>query len=298
MKKFNTGSSAFRALRTLLLCALIGLLAACSSVRLTYNHGDTLLYWWLDAYVDLDADQKAGVKQDIDDLFQWHRQTQLKDYAQLLAHGQQRLQGDVTPADLLADYGEVKKRMRTLLLKAEPELAELARALGPEQIEHMEKKFASNNDTYRKKFLRGGAEKRQQVRFEKAMDQFELWFGNFSREQEQLIRTASDARPLGNEIWFDERLRRQRNIVNLVRKVQREQLGQDAAQALVHQLIEDSFARLENPERKPFFDAYNEATAQMVATVIKIATPVQKAHAAKRMQGWIDDFNAMAAGQR
>lgn len=298
MKKFNTGPSAFRALRTLLLCALIGLLAACSSVRLTYNHGDTLLYWWLDAYVDLDAGQKAGVKQDIDDLFQWHRQTQLKDYAQLLAHGQQRLQGNVTPADLLADYGEVKKRVRTLLLKAEPDLAKLARTLRPEQIEHMEKKFASNNDTYRKKFLRGGAEKRQQVRFEKAMDQFELWFGNFSREQEQLIRKASDARPLGNEIWFDERLRRQRNIVNLVRKVQREQLGQDATQALVHQLIEDSFARLENSERKPFFDAYNEATAQMVATVIKIATPVQKAHAAKRMQGWIDDFNAMAAGQR
>jgi len=298
MKKFNTGPGAFRALRTLLLCMLIGLLSACSAVRLTYNHGETLLYWWLDAYVDLDAGQKAGVKQDIDELFQWHRKSQLKDYAQLLAHEQQRLQGSPTPADLLADYGEVKKRMRTLLQKAEPELAALARKLRPEQIDHMEKKFAANNDTYRKKFLRGGAEKRQQVRYEKAMDQFELWFGNFSREQEQAIRKASDARPLENEIWYDERLRRQRNIVNLVRKVQREQLSQEATTALVHQLIEGSFARLENSERKPFFDAYNEASAQMVASVIKIATPVQKAHAAKRMQGWIDDFNAMAAGQR
>jgi hypothetical protein len=29
---------------------------------------------------------------------------------------------------------------------------------------------------------------------------------------------------------------------------------------------------------------------QLVLTVIQLATPAQKAHAHKRMQGWIDDF--------
>ncbi|CDG85885.1 DUF6279 family lipoprotein [Janthinobacterium agaricidamnosum] len=282
----------------MLLVSLLALLAACSSLRLTYNHGDTILYWWLNAYVDIDSDQKGWVKKDIDNFFAWHRKTQLKDYVQVLSHAQRQLQGNVTQADLLADYSDIKQRTEALLLKAQPELADLAMALRPEQIAQMEKKFASNNDDYRKKYLRGDQDKRQQYRFDKAMEQFELWFGNFSREQQDSIRKASDARPLDNEIWLDERIRRQRNIVNLVQKVQREKLNKDATIALIHNLIQDSFNRLDHSERKAFFDTTNEATANLVLTVIKIATPAQKAHAIKRMQGWIDDFNALAADMK
>ena len=67
-----------RASRYLLLAGLLAL-AGCSSLRLVYNHGDTVLYWWLDAYVDFNADQKVWVKKDIDNLFSWHRKTQLHD---------------------------------------------------------------------------------------------------------------------------------------------------------------------------------------------------------------------------
>jgi hypothetical protein len=64
--------------------------------------------------------------------------------------------------------------------------------------------------------------------------------------------------------------------------------------ALINTLIKDSFDRLEHSDRKAFFDAFENSTAQMILTVIKIATPAQKAHAVKRMQGWIDDFNSLA----
>ena len=195
----------------------------------------------------------------------------------------------------MADYGEIKQRTQALLLKAAPELADLARSLKPEQIAQMEKKFKSNNDDYRKKYLSGDQEKRQKLRYKKAMEQFELWFGSFSSEQEAIIRKASDARPLNNEIWLDERMRRQQNVLNLVKKVHQEKLGKEAAATLITTLIKDSFERLEHSERKAFFDAYESSTAQMVLTVIKIATPAQKAHAVKRMQGWIDDFNSLAA---
>ncbi|PHV20299.1 hypothetical protein CSQ92_23440 [Janthinobacterium sp. BJB446] len=269
-------------------------MAGCSGLRLAYNNGDTVLYWWLNAYVDLDRDQKGWVRDDIDKLFDWHRKTQLKDYVEILRTGQKQLQGNTTQADLMADYSEIKQRTQALLLKAAPELADLARSLKPEQIAQMEKKFKSNNDDYRKKYLSGDQEKRQKLRYKKAMEQFELWFGSFSSEQEAIIRKASDARPLNNEIWLDERMRRQQNVLNLVKKVHQEKLGKEASAALITTLIKDSFERLEHSERKAFFDAYESSTAQMVLTVIKIATPAQKTHAVKRMQGWIDDFNSLA----
>ena len=297
MKKFNTQAPASFSLNRLtyvVLALMLVVVAGCSSLRLAYNNGDTVLYWWLNAYVDLDRDQKGWVREDIDKLFDWHRKTQLKDYVEILRKGQKQVQGNVTQAELLADYDEIKSRTQSLLLKAAPDLADLARSLKPEQIAQMEKKFKSNNDDYRKKFLTGDQEKRQQLRYKKSMEQFELWFGSFSREQEAAIRKASDARPLDNEIWLDERTRRQRNVLNLVQKVQSEKLGKEATVALINTLIRDSFERLEHSERKPFFDAFENSTAQMVLTVIKIATPAQKEHAVKRMQGWIDDFNSLA----
>jgi len=84
-----------------------------------------------------------------------------------------------------------------------------------------------------------------------------------------------------------------------VRKVQQEKLGKEATMALLHTLIKDAFDRMEQPsERKAFFDAAEAANMQLILTVIRIATPAQKAHAQKRMQGWIDDFKQLAAEQR
>jgi len=91
MQKSNMPPSARRTLQGLFLIAIMTVLAACSSLRLAYNNGDTLLYWWIDGYVDLTSDQKSVVKEDIDKLFHWHRKTQLNDYAQILQTAQRQL---------------------------------------------------------------------------------------------------------------------------------------------------------------------------------------------------------------
>lgn len=288
--------SASRGARYIFLAITLALLAACSSLRLAYNNGDTLLFWWLDAYVDLEAAQKPPVKSDIGDFFHWHRKTQLHDYAQVLHQAQQQLKGNPTLADLQEDYKDIRARTQTMLLKAAPDIAELALALKPAQLEQMEKKFAKNNSDFRKKNMKGGREEQLKFRYKKSMEQFELWFGDFSSEQEAAIRKASDARPLDNELWLDERIRRQKGILALARRIQQERPAPAAAEAMVRELIQENFDRTEQPsDRKPFFDAYTKGTMDLVLTVIRIATPAQKAHANKRMQDWIEDLNALAA---
>lgn len=298
MKKFNMQASTLQRLRKGFLILCVTLLAACSSIRLAYNHGDTMLMWWMDGYVDLDTEQTRWVRKDVDQLFEWHRKTQLPEYAQLLANGQRQLAGNLTQADLLRDYHDARASTELLLMKALPELSDLARSMRPEQINQIEKKFASNNDEYRKKFMRGSIEKRHKARYAKTLDQFEFWFGDFSDEQEVILRKATDARPLDNEIWLAERIRRQQGILAVLRKVQQEKLGKEATTALVHGLIRDLFDRLESPERKAFYDAYIDSTSKLILLVANIATPEQKAHAHKRLQSWIDDFTTLAADKR
>ena len=293
MKKFSTQLFWTR-VRMLFLVALVALAAGCSTIRFTYNHGDTLLYWWLNAYLDLDSDQSSWVKEDIDKLFQWHRQTQLHDYAGLLANMQRQLADHPTQADLLSDYRDIKARTELLAFKALPELADLARSIKPDQIDQMEKKFAKNNAEFRRKFMSGDIQHQHEVRFEKAMDQLELWFGSFSAEQKAILRRASDERPLDNDVWLEERKMRQQKIIALLTRIQRDKLSREQAMAAIHDLLRSFFDRFEAPDRKAFFDAYMDSTSKFILTAIRIATPEQKAHAQKRMQGWIDDFNALA----
>ncbi|RZT05618.1 hypothetical protein SAMN05216319_5086 [Duganella sp. CF402] len=299
MQKSNMPPVGRRTLYGLFLIMLMTVLAGCSSLRLAYNNGDTLLYWWIDGYVDLNSDQKDWVRKDIDELFRWHRKTQLRDYMQILQTAQRQLAAGPTAADLHNDYDEIKDRTELLLFKALPELADLARSLQPDQIATLERKFAANTAEFRKKNMRGDREAQQKFRYQKSMEQFELWFGNFTSEQEAQIRKASDARPLDNALWLDERQRRQKMILTAVRKVQQDKLSKDATIALLHTLIKDSFDRMDQPsERKAFFDAAEEGNVQLILTVIQLATPAQKAHANKRMQGWIDDLKQLAAEQR
>jgi hypothetical protein len=295
MAKFNTQDHFLQRFRVLLMVTVLLAVAACSSVRFAYNQGDTLLYWWVDAYIDLDSEQVAPVKEDIEHLISWHRKTQLQDYSALLVNAKRQLAGNVTQADLKANYREIKARTELLAFKALPELADLALSVKPEQIANIEEKFNKNNETYRKKFIAVDKEKQQKLRYRKSMEQFELWFGNFSSEQEAILRKASDARPLNNELWLEERILRQRKIITLLREVHAKKLGKDATIALLHQLLKDIFGRFEVPERKAFFDNYIDSNLAFIHTAIKIATPTQKAHAQKRMQGWIEDFNILAA---
>lgn len=296
MKNFNTQDSLIPRFRMLCLIAVMLAVAACSSVRFAYNQGDTLLYWWVNAYLDLDSEQSGQVKEDIGQLFSWHRKTQLKDYSQMLTKLQGQLaSGNVTHADLKADYRDIRNRTELLATKALPDLTDLALSIKPEQIAKIEEKFEKNNETFRKKFVRIDNEKKQKLRFKKSMEQFNLWFGEFSSEQEAQLRRASDARPLNNELWLSERIMRQKKIISVLREIQQKKLGREATTELLRNLLKEFFGRFDAPEHKAFFDAYTDGSINVAYTAIKIATPAQKAHAQKRMQGWIDDFKVLAA---
>jgi hypothetical protein len=284
---------------TIALCliAVFTLVAGCSSVRFTYNQGDTLLYWWLNSYADLEGGQADLAKRDIDKLFQWHRQTQLRDYAALLGNMQRQLAGNPTQADLIGVYKEIRVRGERLAARAVPEMTTLALSIKPDQIADIESKFNSKNAEYRRKFMDGSVEKRKRARFKKAMEQLELWFGNFSSEQEDTLRKTMDARALDNEVWLEERIWRQRRILTLLRKFQQEKPNRDQAAAQITAMQRDLFSRIESPERKAFYDTGVDQTTKFILTAIRIATPAQKKHAHERMQGWINDFQALAAGK-
>jgi hypothetical protein len=293
MENSSTRSLRILAGKTLIVVLMLAL-AACSAVRIGYNHGETLTYWWLNSYVDVTADQKPWVKQRIARFFQWHRTTQLKDYAQLLAQTQKQVQRPVSTPELLATYEDARKRMLVVIDHALPDLADLALSLKPEQIARIEKKFASNNDDYRRDYLRGDVTERQRFRFKKVMEQAEYWFGDFSAGQEALIRKASDARILNNELWFAGRQARQRELIAMLRKIQAERPSRDATIEMLRAYATTMIEHAGGGENELFYNAARDGAAGVATVVINCTTPAQKARAVQRLQQWIDNFNALS----
>ena len=270
-------------------------MAGCSAGRLAYSNGETLSYWWLDRYVGFDSSQSPFVKTELANLFAWHRKTQLPEYVQFLKRAQSRTQNPVSEAELQDDYNGIKKHLLVLTDRALPALAELALSLSPEQIDNIQKKFAKNNDDYRKDHLNGDLEKRQRYRYKKVLKQAENWFGSFTPEQEREMRAASDARPINNELVLADRMQRHAATLALLRKIQSEKPSREMTMRMIRGHAVASLERSLSPEHKDFFDGFRASSIHLAGVIINGVNPAQKTHFVKTTQRWIDDFMALAS---
>ncbi|MEC5216075.1 hypothetical protein RCH09_001012 [Actimicrobium sp. GrIS 1.19] len=275
-----------RWLRIALLFLIVGV-SGCSLLRISYNNGESLTYWWLDTYVDFEPEQRAMVRGRINELFAWHRETRLPVYARLLTGFERRLQAEAGPVEMAADYLTLKNESIAVIDRALPALAELALSLRPEQIAQVEKKFASNANAYRKEYLLGDIESRQRHRFKQSLKQCEYWFGDFSEEQEAQIRQISDTRPLNNELVLADMLQRQRTLVALLKRIVAEKPERDTVvQWLKEYASLYVVERQGNAEYQRFYDTATQARLAMTAAVLNLTTPKQKAHALKQIRDW------------
>lgn len=279
----------------LLILGLTSVLFACSAVRIGYNNGETVSYWWLNSYVDFESEQKPWVKQHIDELFVWHRKTQLRDYVQLVSRIQHRDLSTVTKADLLGDYDDGRKRIMLITDRAAPELADLALSLTPAQIANIDEKFTKNNNKFRKEYLSGDTAERQEFRYKKTMKQAEYWFGDFSREQETKLRVLSNVRPLNNELMLADRMQRQKELIAMLQKIHAEKPSRDATATMIRKYVADTINHFGNKQQQAFVDATTDANAALVAEMMHMATPEQKRHFINTLQDWISDFNRLSA---
>jgi len=262
--------------------------------RLGYNNGETVSYFWLNSYIGFDADQKPWVKKELAGLFAWHRRSQLPEYLPLLVQAKKRVQKPVSEAELARDYDDIRRRILVITDRAAPAAADLALALRPQQIASIEKTFAENNEKFRKEHLRGDLAQRQRDRFKRTMKQAEIWFGNFSGEQERQIRQLSDARPLDDELVLADRMQRQAEMIRMLQRIEAEKPAREAAVGMIRQYVSGAMEHYRQPAYQSYFETYRAAQMRMVAGIINMSTAAQKQHFEKAVQGWIDDFDTLS----
>ena len=285
---------AARGARWLLAAGAVLLLAACSSLRFGYNNADTLLLYTLDSYFDLDDGQEALARERVRGLLAWHRSTQLAAYAGLLDSAGRKLDGELTPADVLALNSELNARLAVIGAQAATDLARLALTLQPPQIEHFAGKLAESNAKARRSIVGLGGVLTPEDRTKRWLERAQDWLGPLSETQVELVRQAVARRPGGGEAWVAERARRQQDLLAILTRIQRDQPAVDTGA----QWLRAYFADLAEPgsaERRARAAEFRAANADLIAQLVNSATPQQRAHAAKKLRGYAADFTVLAA---
>jgi hypothetical protein len=278
----------------LMLAGACVVLAGCSAGRLAYGNGESLSFWWINSYIDLDAQQGSAAKAHLAALFEWHRRTQLTEYVQWLGTIESRLQAPVTAAEIDADVAGLKQRVRRMTERAAPSLADLALTLQPPQIERLRSKLAAGNDTWRSEHLEGDVAERQARRFKRVMKQAEYWFGDFSDAQEVQIRAASDARPLDPERVYAERLQRQQALIAMLDRIRTERPTREAATEMIRAMLDPDRPHDGAADTQSFFDRQQAANNRLVLAVMNTTTPTQRKKAANQVRQWMRDLTALS----
>ncbi|ELA00972.1 hypothetical protein D769_02668 [Cupriavidus sp. HMR-1] len=274
----------FVAIATLTFVAVLG---GCNAMKLGYEQGDRLAYWWVDRYVDVSDAQEVPTRDAIARFFAWHRRSQLPEVTKVLARVKGEVAGPVDIAMIREAQQDSQRLGRQAYENTIPDLAELMLTLSPDQIKRMETKFAESNTKYRKQFLGSDADARTDARYDKIMDYAKLVYGSFSRDQEKAIRDAMGPYMLNADARYSERVRRQQEWVALAREISTTRPPKAQAEEMLRHYADDWQRPATGQQRS------TDAGINLTVTIANLTTPEQKAHAVKRFQGWIEDVQAL-----
>lgn len=280
--------------------AIIGLclaaLAGCSTARLGYNQGPQLAHWWLDGYLDFNDEQSPRVRSALTRWFAWHRQTQLSDYAGLLAQARARLDGPIDTALVCQWNEQLRARIEPALERALPLAAEIALTLSPAQLVVLEKRYATNNEKLRKDYLQADRAERLAAAVERTIERFESFYGRLDEAQRRLVADAVAASPADPGAWIAAREQRQREALAILRRVVDEKPDAATAQALLRDV-----ARRFDGSAPPAGAAAAaqqrvlQHNCELIARLHNSTTAEQRRAVRDKLRGWEGDARQLAA---
>jgi hypothetical protein len=275
-----------------ILAAMLALLGGCSMVKLGYDQADLVARWWLDRQLDLDSSQTRWLKQELQGLHAWHRQTQLPAYADLIEVVARQSLGDVTPDQTCENIDVAAEHLDTVLKQAVPLFAGLARQLQPAQLQHLKRRFAEEDREWHEKWLEGSDEKRIRRRVDDWEERAETYYGRLNRGQRDYIMHAVQNSSWQPTLSWERRLSRQQQILLTLEKIQSQKLSQSAAEAEILNLIERTMRPSDTRFSSMQQRLQTEACANL-AGLHQLTSIEQRAKAHKKLMSYERDFRQL-----
>jgi hypothetical protein len=276
------------------LLAPVGLLGACSAVKIAYNQAHELAYLQLDGYFDFSDAQTGRVKEELVKVQRWHRSTQLPAYSDFLKKWQGLLPGDLDEGQVCSATDDLRSSLLAVSSRAEPVVAELAGTLAPAQLKFLQRKFSKLNREYQSDFLDGTPASRIDKRVKKAASRAEMLYGSLDEKQLTVLRRQIAQSVFDANLSLAEHQRRQQDALQTLAPL----AGGGATAAQAKSAIRGYFERSLNSPN-PVYRSYQEKltrdNCKTLALLHNSTNPAQRAKAVETLADYAQDFRILAA---
>jgi len=277
--------------RIFILC-LLALLNGCSLLRLSYNNGPQLTWWWIDSYVGFNREHTVLAKQAIHEWFDWHRDTQLLRYADWLAVVREQTDGIVTPAQVCQWSDEFQNMIAPAIDYAVQLSAPMVLDFNKDHWRHIERRFAKSNDELRSDFLQPDLSDRHKTSVKRTVKRIKNLYGDISEAQRQLIEASVEASPFKPEHWLAERQRRQQVILQIFAQLVEERISIEHATIVLRNAVEHTI-RSDDPVYRAYQLEMTAFTCDFVARMHNSTDQTQRQHMHKKLKNWEDDLRVL-----
>jgi uncharacterized coiled-coil protein SlyX len=274
---------------------LLWLLSGCSTLRVAYDTGPTLAWWWIDGYGDFTGDQATRVKDGIRQWFSWHRTTQLPAHAAWLASTRARIGDSITPAQACRWYEEARLSLDPAIDRALLTAAPWVPTLTEAQFRHIEQRYAKAVVEMKEKYLQSDPVERHEASVKRTLEQVDMLYGRLDEAQLKLVSDGIKASPFDPERWLQERQRRQQDTLQTLRRLVAEKADNDRVVAALRALAERS-ERSPVPAYRAYQVKLGDYNCAFAARIHNAMTPAQRQAARERLKGWEDDLRALTVG--
>jgi hypothetical protein len=268
-------------------------------VKVGYDNLPTLALWQVGKYVSLDASQKRLFTSRLESLHDWHRSTQVADYARLLKAIQRQVADGPVDAVTIGRWRvELLERLEPLVERAAPAAVEVAATMQPAQLQRMRQEFERGNSKLRGKWAPEDPAARIDARARRFTERAETFFGDVTDAQRRIAKEAALALPPSNEDrWLSTRVSRQQDLLATIERIGTER----PAPAVGERWVREHLMRYgRSVEGIGSADATRavEVADRMMAAMLAEATPAQRRHLERKLQDWIEAFEQLAAAGR
>ena len=274
------------------ICCLVLLFTACSTVRFAYNQGDTLIRWWIDDHIGLTAEQEVLTRELLEQQFWWHRTEQLVDVSKTLEQLHLQLNRPLSTQEVSQFSEDLKKYIYAIAKKATPDAAKIFVTLQNNQIEKMQKRMQKGNEKFTKEWLPPDLEKQNKVRADKVINRVEWLFGSINQEQEEKIRQHIKNNPLDMNMVYQERLRRQNDLIKIVKSINQNKLNQQQAEELLTVYMKN-FEYGTTKEQQDFGKKRAAIGVQLSSFITHTMNDDQRKYASGRVETWALDVQEL-----
>lgn len=275
-------------LNTIAVFSLITVITACS-FKSVYNNLDYLIPEYAEDIVSLDDVLQEEFEHRTLVLLNWHRNTQLNQYADWLTGIQQDIGPQLTQQQVLLRLKQAEQFWLSLAVKINHEMALLLPMLNQQQQAELFSNLTEKNEDFREEYVDIDETQRREEYYDDLYNSYENWFGDLSEQQEQLIKPAAGELVSTMAVRLQQRLKWQNGIQTI--------LSSTESNEEKSRQLREFFAEFEissNPEMQQKSEVNNNILARLTVEIVHSVSPEQKDFFISKTNEYIRMFRELA----